>query len=97
MSGRCVQPSEAGGERELRVLSKKMYDLISRMTMSVAVHEVVISGEMLEFTLFCKKKSGRDDNDNDTFSSNDCFRGVGGPFVATSNSKSTLVGHQNDI
>ena len=58
-AGRCVQPSEAGGERELRVLSKKMYDLISRMTMSVAVHEVVISGEMLEFTLFCtKKKAG---------------------------------------
>ena len=66
--------------------------------MSVAVREVVFSKEMLEFTLFCKKKSGRDDNDNDTtFSSNDCFRGVGGLFVATSNSKSTLVGHQNDI
>ena len=57
---RVTEP-EAGGERELRVLREKMYDLISRMTMSVAVHEVVISGEMLEFTLFCKKKSGRDD------------------------------------
>jgi len=36
-----MQPSEAGGERELRVLSKKVYDLISRMTMSVAVHELL--------------------------------------------------------
>ena len=59
-AGRCVQPSEAGGERELRVSSKKMSDLISRLTMSVAVREVVFSKEMLEFTLFCKKKSGRD-------------------------------------